>query len=390
MTTDNAITIVHLAVDYNTTYRARTTPAVEWFIDELAEFEHVIIALRRSTQFPNTTQRCGRPGKHRVFDMPYFGLPFGIGLHKSLRRTARRIIGLLEEQAIRPDLIHAHKFSIEGLAGLYVARHFGVPLFVSLRGEVETKIFRFKPALRPVLREIAAYATQLYFVSAWFETEFRRQAPGLTAKERRLPNIVRNIHPGIFTHPANDQFLIALNLDTHKRKGLRWLLDAVALAVHDEPDLCLDIVGGGAQRSIDTVIAMIETRGLQNNVRLVGQIPNNELLARMAGYRGLALPSLNETFGMVYVEALFAGIPVIYTAGTAIDGYLDTLSVGIAVAPRDVGQICAALLDIWRRNEVYRANIANVGSELFTIFDPETHLAAYRADVHNALMRADV
>ena len=388
MTDNNDITIVHLAVDYNTTYRAPTTPAIEWFIDELGEFNHVVIALRRTTGLSNTTERCSRASKHLVFDMPYFCLPFGINLHDAMRRTAQRVITLLEANGIRPDLVHAHKFSIEGLAGLYVARHFRVPLFVSLRGEVETKIFRYKPRLRPMMREIAAFATRLYFVSAWFEAEFARHVPGLTSKQCRLPNIVRNISPQIESRPTNDRFLIALNLDTHKRKGLRWLLDAIALAVREEPDLRLDIVGGGAQRSVDKVIAMIEARGLQTIVQLAGQIPNHELLATMSDYRGLVLPSLNETFGMVYVEALFSGIPVIYTAGTAIDGYLDGLDVGIAVAPRDAKQICAALLDIWRRSAAYRLNIANSGPELFAIFDPDLRLATYRRDVYQAVERS--
>jgi glycosyltransferase involved in cell wall biosynthesis len=105
----------------------------------------------------------------------------------------------------------------------------------------------------------------------------------------------------------------------------------------------------------------------------------------MREYRGLVLPSLNETFGMVYVEALFSGIPVIYTAGTAIDGYLDGLDVGIAVPPRNVVQICAALLDIWHRSAEYRENIAKAAPNLFSIFDPESHLATYRREVRQAV-----
>lgn len=383
---DSTITIVHLAVDHNTPHRPPTTHAIEWFVEELNAFDNIVIALRRSAHptAREAPRECPATG-YRLYDMAYFGLPLGIGLHGAMRRVARRVIAMIEQSGTRPDLIHAHKLTFEGLAGWYVARHFGVPLFVSLRGEVETKVFRFKPVLRKVLRDVAAYATRLYFVSAWFEEEFHRYAPGWVAKERRLPNIVRNIAPKIEVQPPLDAFVAVLNLDTRKRKGLRWLLDGFALAARQEPGMKLDIIGGGSEQSIAAVRKMIAARGLDEVVRLLGPMPNDALLARMPAYRGLLLPSLNETFGMVYVEALFAGIPIVYTAGTAIDGYLDDLAVSIAVAPRDVDAISAAVLELWRRSDEFRINLATAAPQLFATFDPEVSLAAYRRDVIDAV-----
>lgn len=380
MKNEKKITIIHLAVEYNTPYRAKTTPAVEWFVDELDEFNNIVIAMRRSVKMVNRTRKCPQAGRE-IYDFPYFGLPLGINLHNTMRNVAKRIIALIEHHGIIPDVIHAHKFSIEGLAGFYVASHFNIPLFTSLRGEVEIKIHRFKPLLRSKLREIAAYATRLLFVSAWFENEFRRYNPGYIAKERRLPNIVRNVKRTIDIRSPNDHFIAVMNLDTYKRKGLRWLLDAVVLAHSEEPRLRLELVGGGEQRSVDAVAKMIGQRGLNKIVKLAGQISNAELLEKMPNYRGLALPSLNETFGMVYVEALFSGIPIIYTKGSAIDGYLENLDVGISVEPRNIKQICSALLTIWRDNDKFRENISNSAEILFKSFDLGAHINAYSLDV---------
>jgi glycosyltransferase involved in cell wall biosynthesis len=377
--------IVHLAVDYNTPYRAPTTHAIEWFIDRLDDFDNVVVALRRSARLriAPVKESAGRNG--RLFDMPYFGLPFGLDLHRSMRKSARQIIALLEKQDIKPDLVHAHKLTFEGLAGWYVARHFDVPLFVSLRGEVETKVFRYKPSLGNLLGKIAAYATRLYFVSAWFEAEFARRAPGHTAKQKRLPNIVRNIGPVIDVKPAGDRFVAVLNLDTRKRKGLKWLLDGVAMAAKADSSVRLEIVGGGSSKSFSAVRRMIAARGLGDVVHLGGRLDNETLIARMPHYLGLVLPSLNETFGMVYVEALFAGIPIIYTAGTGIDGYLDGLDVGIAVPPRDATSIKAAMLTVMSSSQEMRANISAAAPTLFAIFDPGASVAAYCQDVTDAI-----
>jgi glycosyltransferase involved in cell wall biosynthesis len=376
--------VLHLAVDYNTPYRKPTTRAVEWFVEELADVDNVIIALRRSVRpWAGTARQCPSQAG-LLFDMRYFGLPWGLGLHGAMKRAASRIIALLIERGIRPNLVHAHKMTFEGLAGWYVARHFDIPLFLSIRGEVETKVFRYKPGLRKRLREMAAYASKLYFVSAWFEEEFRRHVPGHEAKKRRLPNIVHNISPFIEKCEPGDRFVAVLNLDTRKRKRLNWLLDGLAIAAKTEPRMRLDIIGGGTTKSLTAALRMIDARGLTDIVRLIGPLSNETLLNRLKSYRALVLPSVNETFGMVYVEALFAGIPILYTAGTGIDGYVNALDVGIAVPSGDVHAISDALLSLWRNSMVVRANIAAHAADLFALFDPKTTIDAYRSDLRAA------
>jgi glycosyltransferase involved in cell wall biosynthesis len=382
---DQDVTIVHLAVDYNTPHRPRTTTAVEWLVGELGEFDNVVIAMLRTTRLPVRAPIECPAVAARLFDVSFFGLPFGIGLHRAMRRAATGIIALLEREGIRPSLVHAHKFTFEGLAGWYVARHFGVPLFISLRGEVETKVFRAKPLLRPFLRSIARDAARLYFVSAWFEPMFAAFVPGQATKARRLPNIVRNISPTITIAPPDQGLVSVFNLDTNKRKGLAWLLDAMVIAVRAEPDCTLEIIGGGSPAAIERCAAMIAKRGLDASVRLVGALSNAELLQRLPHYRAMALPSLNETFGMVYVESLFAGIPVLYTAGTAVDGYLDGLGVAIAVPARDSAAIAAGLLELWRDARRFRQNIMRAGPALFATFDPVANVERYREDVRGVV-----
>ena len=380
--------VVHLAVDVNTPQRPRTTTAIEWFVEALDTFDNVVIGYRRCEGRVAVPQET--PGhSYRLFDFPYFGLRFGIGLLPAMRHAARRTIALLEHEGIRPDLVHAHKLTFEGLAGWYVARHFRVPLFVSLRGEVETKVFRMKPGLRSFLRQIAADAAHLYFVSAWFRDEFHRHVPPQPDKERLLPNIVRNVAPSITASPPGDAFIAIFNLDTWRRKGVRWLLDGLARAVAAEPAIRLDIVGAGSPAATGRLQALIARRGLGDVVTLVGALPNAALLQRLRGYRALVLPSLNETFGMVYVEALFAGLPVLFTRGTAIDGYLDGLNVARTAGARNVEEIATAMLELWRDAPTLRSNVVAAAPHLFATFDPVKTVARYRADVEAALALAN-
>ena len=88
---------------------------------------------------------------------------------------------------------------------------------------------------------------------------------------------------------------------------------------------------------------------------------------------------------MVYVEALFAGLPVLFTSGTAIDGYLGGVDVARTAAPRDVGGIAAAILELWRDAARLRANVVEAAPHLFATFDPAGTLERYRADIRAVL-----
>lgn len=379
-------TILHLAVDVNTPQRPHTTSAIEWLVEELGDYDNVVIAYRRTPRPWGLREvDCGSPRGYRLYHFPFLGLPAGVGLLSAMRLAARRTIRRLERDGIRPAMIHAHKLTFEGLAAWSIARHFGVPFVVSLRGEVETKVFRMKPTYRPLLRRICAAAERIYFVSAWFRDEYHRHVPAQPAKERLLPNIVRNIRHAIVPQPPGARFVTIMSLDTQKRKGLSWLLEGFAAAARARPSLRLDIIGGGSAASIARAEALIRRHALQDRVTLVGRMANAELLEQLPTYRALLLPSLNETFGMVYVEALFAGVPVLFTRGTGIDGYLDGLDVGVAVRPRDANAVAAAILDLDARADELRANIAAAAPRLLETFDPARTVAGYRSDIEAVL-----
>lgn len=114
-------------------------------------------------------------------------------------------------------------------------------------------------------------------------------------------------------------------------------------------------------------------------------MPNAKLLEELPRALALALPSRNETFGMVYTEALFAGVPILYSRGTGIDGHLDGLDVGVAVPPGDVAAVARALVTLVQQNRQLRAAIAAADAELFARFDRDRQVAAYMADVAAAL-----
>jgi L-malate glycosyltransferase len=58
------------------------------------------------------------------------------------------------------------------------------------------------------------------------------------------------------------------------------------------------------------------------------------------------MPSFNETFGLVYIEAMSQGLPVIYSKGQGIDGYFNEGKVGFSVNPGNISDIATRIENI--------------------------------------------
>lgn len=58
------------------------------------------------------------------------------------------------------------------------------------------------------------------------------------------------------------------------------------------------------------------------------------------------MPSVKESFGLVYAEALSQGLPIIYSSGEGFDGHFSNYDVGVSVDPYSVNEIVDAILYI--------------------------------------------
>lgn len=378
--------ILHITGDYPDPVREPTTEAVARLIDGLDSYDHIVVSLKRlaNPAAGYFTECPAKPGQ-RLFAYGHFGLPFGVGLFPSFWLVARRIEALLADLGVEPDIVHSHRLTFDGLAGWLISRRRRIPHFLSVRGEVESKVLRYKPTYRPLLRRIVADASRIYYVSAWYEPMLQRQAGADPAKGRVLPNLVSNVRETIAPRDPEPAFVTALNLDIYRKKGLDRLLAAFALAGKELDGVRLDVFGSGKAEAEAEVRAIVDRLKLGGRVRFMGRVANAAFLEVLPRYLAMALPGRNETFGMVYTEALFAGVPILYSTRTGIDGYLDGLEVGIGADSEDIPAISRGLVSLYRENHSFRQRVAASGSELYWRFEPNRQLQLYRDDVERAI-----
>lgn len=375
--------ILHISSDYLDPIRPPPiTDAVVRLVDRMTDHPEIVVSLQRVSDPRKVMWRdFGDHDGRRLIVCRYFALPFGIGMAASQWIVARRILRFLAVEGFEPEIVHAHRFTFEGIAAWLIARRTGARLFTSMRGEVERKVFRSKPAYWPLFRRIARDAARVFTVSAWYRHGFVGYTGINADKLVPLPNIVFNGRPVIATRPPQPVIVMPMSLLYIDKKGLPELLAAFASVAPCLAGVRLEIIGDGPPQAVARVHALIEHNGLTGRAVLRPFMPHQELLDYLGEALAMVLPSHQETFGMVYAEALFAGTPILHCTGSGIDGYLDGLGVAVAVPPGDVAAIAAGLVRLFEDNAAYRAAIASASRVLWDRLGPDNVVARYRAAV---------
>jgi hypothetical protein len=182
--------VLHLSADYPDANRAETTLAVRNFIQACRGGPFRGVAQPSGPAMAGELHRRRRPGRPRVVSMRYWGLPGGVLLGLSMTIVAWRVCRQLRRRGLQVQMVHAHKLCFEGLAAWWLNRWLRLPYVVSVRGEAESKVFRFKPHYRPWLRRVVRQARQIYYVSAWFKPVLQQHCRPDPDMERLLPNFV--------------------------------------------------------------------------------------------------------------------------------------------------------------------------------------------------------
>jgi glycosyltransferase involved in cell wall biosynthesis len=103
-------------------------------------------------------------------------------------------------------------------------------------------------------------------------------------------------------------------------KGFDLLIEAVAGIVRDGIPIRLAIFGDGDQRA--SLDRLIMDRGMKNAICCFGGVENSILRNLYPLFDAFILPSYSETFGIVYLEAMAAGIVTVGVRGQGIDGVI--------------------------------------------------------------------
>src|SRR5690606_2797814 len=140
-----------------------------------------------------------------------------------------------------------------------------------------------------------------------------------------------------------------------KGKNLINLIKAVELLNKVRHTVSLTLVGGGGNNEQNVISKAKQTA----HVYYIGEIKDKrELLNIYKNHDIFVMPSKGETFGLVYVEALLQGLPILYTQNEGIDGMYD--AVGEAVAKFSVEEIAYKINVLMESYDKYVFDIPSI------------------------------
>ena len=382
--------ILHLSADYPDRFQPAKTRAISGLVEGTSEqFDHLVVSLNRTGGIgglirPGHIVRRDLSGS--VLALSYAAPPAAVAIGSAMARLADAVARELAELNFSPDLIQGHKLTVEGLAAKRLAERLKVPYVITVQGNTDQKLLSYRPDRLRHIRSVWDGAKSVMAFAPW-AAEWCEKRLG----QRHGP---LSIIPCLIAHdarvaPSVSSPLIrtAFNLDFWRNKNVETLLAAVQLVAIDHPEVRLEIAGEGSTAAHAAIAKQIAARGQCDRVRLVGAIAPDRIQSWFNGAAVLALPSRRESFGMVFAESLLAGTPVIFSRGTAIDGFFPGADFARSVDPEDAKGIAAVLLDMITRNASIKFDLANKQAQhAFDIFSREQILADYTTFLETALL----
>lgn len=252
-----------------------------------------------------------------------------------------------EELHGRVDLIHAQVGLPAGWIAWKLARRFKRPFIIT------EHMGPFPPRSRAFLRPDGSLTVRLrnsyaesainVAVSPWLSSAMAGFGIGrLTV----VPNLVdeERFSPGSGRSSGNDFVFLTL-CSLLPGKGVDDLLKATALASTEIPSLRLVVGGEGPLRG--SLEALAEQLGISRRVSWLGAIDPTDTPPLYRNCDAFILPSRAETFGVVYVEALACGKPVIATRCGGPESIVNEKN-GLLVPVGDVSAIAGAMVEMAR------------------------------------------
>ena len=247
-------------------------------------------------------------------------------------------------------LSHAHSLFSNGYVAHQINRMYGLPYVVAVRNTDINLFFQKMIHLRPLGLRIMLNAEKIIFISKPYKEEtIRRFIPSkhreyIAGKSIVIPNGVdsfwhqNKIQLGKERDPGVVKLLHVGNID--RNKNVETTINACKILISQGLNINFTVVGKIKNQKLKTLISHYPF------IRHIPFCTKENLINHYRKAHILVMPSKNETFGLVYAEAMTQSLPVIYTRGQGFDGQFKEGEVGYSVNYNSPNEIAQRIKDI--------------------------------------------
>jgi glycosyltransferase involved in cell wall biosynthesis len=244
------------------------------------------------------------------------------------------------------DVIHVHN-STAGKAALWMKQKFNIPYVVTEHSSSYARKLISK-------REIKNYASIYENASSRVAVskEFCKILEDtFDLKFDYVPNVVNTEYflPKEKSSCKSFQFINIANLNKNKNQSL--LIRAFSKAFHVNKNVKLSILGGGPEHK--KLQNEINRLNMQEQIKLVGFAPRKLVLEELQKSDTFVLSSKYETFGVVVIEAMSCGLPVVATKCGGPESIIENDELGVLVENDNLEELEIAMKNMYENKDKY-------------------------------------
>ncbi len=305
--------------------------------------------------------------------------------HVSHNAIKREMFSVLRRHNVQ--LIHVHCVSSNGYYAMEASRALNVPLFVTAHGERTMdadRIFEKSFLLNHILRQLLEQADYITACSQNTLSDLENYRGKPLGKRGQV--IYNGIELADFqnaaphTHPR--PYLLGIGRLV-PQKGFDILLKAFAQAALPNTDLIL--AGDGSENL--ALRQLSTTLGLDDRVVFWGQADRSTAPRLFKGCDFFVLPSRQEPFGIVNLEAMAAGKAIIATSVGGVPEIVTHNQNGILIPADDVNALAKAIVSVGT-DAVLKNRLADCGRERVKQFSWSS-IASQYLDIYNEVLTED-
>ena len=255
---------------------------------------------------------------------------------------------LIEDEGLRFDLIHAHFTWRAGAVAVRLKEKYNVPVVITEHASrtfvkaIENKepqfvrswklcdsIIRVRKGDISLFKSVGVPLDKVHYIpNAYNDDAFLELDSKSCRKQLGLP--------------LDSKIILNVGNLYGEVKGHKYLIEAMNKIIEQRKDVLCFIVGGGKLEN--RLKTQISSAGLGDYVKLVGSKPYAEIPLWMNACDVFVLPSLRESFGVVQIEAMGCGKPVVATYNGGSEEIVTSEDYGLLCEPGNSNQLAANIL----------------------------------------------
>lgn len=341
--------------------------------------------------------------------LPRYESANGMHIHRIpvLLRTSRHAASLISLLTFPPGgswrgltLARQRRFDVlstffavpSGVASMVLAKVLGLPhVLTIIGGDIHDPTKALSPSRHALLRKVVSVVLNQADRVVAISSDVRERALSLYNPNKDIRVIGLGLTPPVFEKMTRaevgyspEDFIVVAVGRLVRRKGFRHLIESVKY-IRDS-QVRVVIIGDGPERA--ALGHLVRQLGVGSKVDLLGFVPEEEKFQYLSIADAFVLPSAYEGFGLVFLEAMHCGLPIITTNVGGQAEFLEEPRTGFLLDRADATQIAGRIKTLMDYPEV-RKQMSEFNQERVKHFHIEKVAVEYERMFEEAIGSAE-